>query len=157
MLKTKLTVSTAVLLGLLAGSVQAEIYKIVDENGKVTYTNIPRKGAKKLDLGPASVNTVPASKARAGSSSTPSDFPRIDENTQKKRDDLRKKLLQDELAAEQQRLAEAKKNLTEGEGVRLGGERNYQKYLDRVQGLKDEVTLHEKNVQALQQELGKLN
>ena len=30
---------------------------------------------------------------------------------------------------------------------------NYQKYLDRVQKLKDEVALHEKNVAALQKEL----
>ncbi len=143
------------LLPMLIGVAQADIYKYVDENGRVTYTNIPRKGAKKLDLGPTTVNTVPSSRAKSAPS--PSDFPRVNEDEQKKRDDLRKKLLQDELTAEQQRLADAKKNLEEGKAVRLGNERNYQKYLDRVQGLQDEVTLHEKNVQALQKELGGLN
>ena len=39
------------------------------------------------------------------------------------------------------------------EATRLGDERNYQKYLDRVQGLKDNVALHEKNVEALNKEL----
>lgn len=143
------------LVPMTIGLAQADIYKYVDDSGRVTYTNIPRKGAKKLDLGPTTVNTVPASRPKGAAS--PSDFPRVNEEDQKKRDDLRKKLLQDELAAEQQRLAEAKKNLEEGKAVRMGNERNYQKYLDRVQGLQDEVTLHEKNVQALQKELGGLN
>ncbi len=143
------------LLPMAIGVAQADIYKYVDDSGRVTYTNIPRKGAKKLDLGPTTVNTVPA--ARPKGASAPSDFPRVNGEDQKKRDDLRKKLLQDELATEQQRLTDARKNLEDGKAVRLGNERNYQKYLDRIQGLQDEVTLHEKNVQALQKELGGLN
>ena len=41
---------TALMLPLLA---HAEIYKIVDANGNVTYSNVKIKGAKKLDLEPA--------------------------------------------------------------------------------------------------------
>ena len=40
--------------------------------------------------------------------------------------------------------------------MRLGDERNYQKYLDRIQGLKDNVALHERNVDALRKEISKL-
>jgi len=132
-------------------SAYAEIYKYVDENGRVTYSNVARKGAKKLNLEPAP--SVAGSKPRR-SVATPENFPRVDGETQKKRDNVRQKLLAEELANEQKQLAEARQALKEGEAIRLGGERNYQKYLDRVQKLKDDVTLHEKNVETLQKELG---
>lgn len=131
----------------------AEVFKSVDSGGRVTYSNIPSKNADKVELEP--LNTVPAPPKRK-QVATPADFPKIDAETQKKRDDLRRKILVDELASEQRQLIEAKKALAEGEAVRLGNERNYQKYLDRVQKLKDDVTMHEKNIEALQKELGKL-
>jgi hypothetical protein len=133
----------------LSLSAHAEIYKYVDESGHITYTNIPKKGAKKLNLEPLSIIPFATPKKRAA----PEDFPTVDRATQKKRDNVRRKLLEEELAREQQRLKQAQQALKEGAAVRLGNERNYQKYLDRVQGLKDNVTLHEKNVAALQKEL----
>lgn len=142
--KLKLTILLSAALSL---SAQAEIYKYVDENGRVTYSNIPKKGARKLDLEPLS--TMPGAKPQA----SPNNFPKVDSSTQKKRDDSRRKILEEELAAEEKQLADAKKALAEGEGTRMGDERNYQKYLDRVQKLKDDVAQHEKNVNALQKEL----
>jgi hypothetical protein len=138
---------------LCAPSAQAEIYKYVDKDGHVTYSNVPIKGAKKITLDP--INTVPASRARSEASS-PSDFPKVDSDTQRRRDDTRRKVLEDELAAERKMLEEAKKALAEQEAVRLGNERNYQKFLDRVQPYKDTVTLHEKNIDALQKEIANL-
>ena len=132
----------------LCGAAHAEIYKSVGPDGRVTYSNIPSKGATRLNLEP--LTTVPAPKPKAA---TPANFPKVDSETQKKRDDARRKILEDELAAEEKLLAEAKKNLAEGEATRLGDERNYQKYLDRVQALKDDVTRHEQNLEALKKEL----
>lgn len=128
----------------------AEIYKYVDENGRITYTNIPKKGAKKLDLDPISA-------AKTRNSTGPADFPRVDNQTQKKRDDLRKQILQDELASEEKSLAEAQKALSEGEKTRLGDEANNpRKYLDRIKKLKSNVSLHDKNIAALKKELSQL-
>jgi hypothetical protein len=124
----------------------------VDENGRVTYTNIPRKGAKKLDLEPLSTIPLGVPKKQAA----PAGFPTVDKETQSKRDDVRHKLLEDELSREQAQLEQAKKALKEGEAIRLGSEHNYQRYLDRIQGLKNDVTLHQKNVEALQKELANL-
>lgn len=146
-----------ILLGAgLCFSAHAEIYKIIDANGKITYSNIPTKGAQRLNLEPLS--TVSGGKPRSASvnNSTPANFPKVDGETQKKRDDMRRKLLNDELAAEMKHLGEAKLALSDGENVRLGNERNYQKYLDRVQGLRENVALHEKNIAALQKELANL-
>ena len=137
----------------LAGPVHGEIYKHVDANGRVTYSNMPMKGATKLNLDPLS--TVPAGRPKT-STPSPAGFPKVDNETQKKRDDTRRKILEDELATEEKSLADARKNLADGEQTRLGSERNYQKYLDRIQALKDEVSLHERNVNALKKELGNL-
>jgi Domain of unknown function (DUF4124) len=144
--KLLLLLSTA-----LALPVSADIYKFVDEYGHVTYSNQPAKGGKKLDL--PSLPTVPAVK---GQVATPANFPKVDNKTQRERDDVRRKILEEELTQEAKALADAQQALGDGEAVRLGDERNYQKYLDRVQGLKDSVEQHEKNVNAIKQELSAL-
>ena len=134
---------------MLAGAhAWAEIYKKVDEDGRVTYSNVPSKGAQKLNLEP--LNTVPASKPK---SQSPDNFPRVDSDTQKGRDYKRRQILENELAQEMHQLEEAKKALAEGQDTRLGSERNYQRYLDRVQKLKDTVAEHEKNMDALREEI----
>ena len=128
----------------------AEIYKYVDESGRVTYTNIPKRGSKKLDLDP-----VAAAKTR--SNAGPNTFPRVDVHTQKKRDETRKSILQEELAAEEKLLSDAQQALKDGEIRRVGDEgRNLQKYIERVARLKENVSLHEKNISALRKELGDL-
>ena len=144
----KLRTILLLLAAVNAAPASAEIYKYVDENGRITYTNIPKKGAKKLDLDPISA-------AKTRNSTGPADFPKVDGQTQKKRDDLRKQILQEELSGEEKSLAEAQKSLNEGEKTRLADEANNpQKYLDRIKKLKSNVSLHEKNIAALKKELG---
>lgn len=132
---------------LVALSAQAEIYKFVDENGRVTYTNIPKKGATRLDVGGGSA----PNRANAG----PSSFPKVDSQTQKKRDDMRREILEGELAGEQKALADAQKALKDGEAARLPDETNNpQKYLERVKRLRDSVAAHERNIAAIKKEMG---
>jgi hypothetical protein len=135
---------------MLAGAhAWADIYKKVDEDGRVTYSNVPSKGAQKLNLEP--LNTVPASKPK---SQSPDNFPRVDSDIQKGRDYKRRQILENELAQEMNQLEESRKAVAEGQETRLGDERhNYQKYLDRVQRLKDVVAEHEKNIDALREEI----
>ncbi len=152
------TMKTLALLLLLAcGGVQAAtIYKYVDANGNVTYTNVPIRGAQPIKLNPLS--SYPGGKsggASAGKPAASGGYPSVDANTQKQRDNGRKKILEQELANEAKALDAAKKALADGKATRLGDEaRNYQKYLDRVQKLQDEVTDRQKNVEALRRELG---
>jgi hypothetical protein len=133
----------------------AETCKYVDQDGRITYSNVMVKNAKKLScLGPP---PAPIASVSAPTQPAPSEsFPKVDGETQKKRDNARRKILEEELAHEESLLAEAKQQLAQQEAVRLGDERNYQKYLDRVQVYKDAVALHEKNVTALRQELANL-
>ncbi len=146
--------------GLLALPAWADVYKCVDGEGHVTYTNDKsRASGCKLLASEAPVNSVPS---RTPSSPKPlaapaaGGFPSVSGDQQKARDGERRRILQTELENENASLEAARKALSEGEAVRLGDERNYQKYLDRIQGLKDNVALHERNVDALRKELSKL-
>lgn len=134
--------------------VQAEIYKAVDADGHVTYSSTPIKGGKKLNLEPLPT-MVPQAKA-----TSPADFPKVDEETQKVRDDKRHSILQDELETEQKLLEEARQNLNEvSPEVYMGAEgktyRNMAKYEDKIKELNEQVVLHEKNIAEIKTELSK--
>jgi hypothetical protein len=126
----------------------AEIYKFVDENGNVTYSNMPRPGAKKLNLElpagkPASLENRTGKKRSSTSNATPGYFPRVDPGTQRKRDDMRRQLLVEELDSEQ-------RNLNAAQSAYASGRRQPGADLNR---LLDAVRLHEKNIEMLNKEL----
>lgn len=141
----------------------ADIYKYVDEHGNVNYTNIPGHLPNKAERvviepnPPASVNPANAPGRAKPNIATPAGFPKVDGDTQRKRDDQRHQILENELQAEQKALDDARQALNEGKEVRLGNERNYQKYLDRVKGLQDDVDTHQANLDALQKEISNLH
>ena len=153
------------------GSAQAEIYRCELGNGVVEYNNTLTAGrdknCKKIDL--PQITTIPAPKipatqaggARAASTvtqtaakSSPSDFPKVDASTQKARDTDRRRIIEDELKKEEGKLSELKKDYNSGEPERQGDERNFQKYMDRVQKMKEDIARGESNVGALRKELG---
>lgn len=143
--------SSLLFLAVLAPAAQAEIYKFVDENGLVTYTNMPRPGSKPQmvipDLSkPGKAVPVPApagTPKSGGKIATPSYFPKVDVGTQRKRDDMRRQLLVEELRSEERNLAAAKTAL--GQGSRTPGA--------DVRKLSDAVRMHEKNIEMLNKEL----
>jgi len=157
------------LILLLANPVLADTCKYEDADGRIIYTNIPMKGAKKLSC--FGFDGAPASGARNGKAprtATPADFPRVDSATQKQRDDTRRKVLEDELAAEQKALEQAKKDYAEGEAdpetfkTTIKGKdgkpqtvtrRDVAKFEEKMKKLQENVDLHEKNIQLLQKEL----
>jgi len=142
---------------LVAFSAQADtLYKCTDSDGRSTYTN--QKSSTKnctVLIQDKPVSTFAPPKTRSNTP-TPGDFPKVSPESQKNRDGDRRKILEDEMNNERKKLDEAKKSLAEQESERIGGEKNYQKYLDRVKPYQDEVQLHERNVDALQKELGNL-
>lgn len=150
---------------LLCGSplASAEVYKCVDAEGRVTYTNDrgAARSCKQLSQD-QSVSTMPAPTARPQSNSgnasgaAASSFPRVSPDAQRARDDSRRQVLDKELATEEASLGEARKALTEQESIRNGDERNYQRVLDRLQPYKDKVELHERNIEALKREISNL-
>ncbi len=170
---------------------QTTIYKHVDENGRVTYTNKPMKGATVLELDP--ITTIPATPALAIAPAPAAkavatlerlDKPAvaaptlasIDANVQKRRDNDRRKILEEELTREEDSLAEARASISqeqqnptlvaavrtmqttaEPSPAQLAEMRsNIEKASGRIRGLQSTVGEHEKNIEALKKELGAL-
>lgn len=155
---------------LVASPAIADTCKYEDADGRVIYSNMPMKGAKKiacfgLDGGPpASGSGSSGSRApRASQTPTPAGFPRVDSGTQRARDDTRRSILQEELAVEQKALEQAKKDYAEGEAnpetfrsAKGKTMRNMAKFEEKMKKLQDAVDLHEKNIQMLQKELSNI-
>ena len=80
---------------------------------------------------------------------------RVEAGQQRVRDDERRRVLQTELRQAEERLGAAQREFAAGQ-ERRGDERNYQKYLDRMAELKDNIARHEADVQALKREISKL-
>jgi hypothetical protein len=115
------------------------------------------KGCRTLEGAPITIvqavkaRPIPpaASGARAGAS-------RVDPAEQKARDSDARRILEGELAREQERLAAMQKDYNNGEPDRLGDERNYQKYLDRIADMKAAIARKENDIAAIKRELAKL-
>ena len=81
---------------------------------------------------------------------------RVDPAAQRQRDSDARRILDDELRREEDRLAQQKREFNNGEPERRGDERNFQNYLDRVAQMKAALVRTEADIAALKRELAKL-
>lgn len=144
----------------------SDIYLCIDEQGNKSYQNVGSgKGCKRVDVGP--VLSMPAPRLPAGRSAmqpaveerasvSPASFPRVDRDTQRTRDSDRRRILEDELKAEEDRLARLRTEFNNGEPERRGDERNYALYQERIQRLREDIARVETNVGALRREIALL-
>lgn len=180
-----------------SAAAETTIYKLVDDSGRVTYSNKPMKGAMVMELEPLTTLPTPPAVIAAKSSLAPdaakpevrtavatvspaaplrASLASIDVQTQKRRDDARRRILEDELAKESQALQDARDALAKEqrnpallEAVRLAQNAvdpspaqqqqfrdNIDKASGRIRGVQATIAEHEKNVEALQKELGAL-
>jgi hypothetical protein len=160
----------AVSLLLMVSSASAQIYRC-DNNGVIDYNNnvVSAKNKSCTVASLPNITTIPApvlpkgagASGSTGSSpqksatatSSPSGFPKVDSGTQKARDNDRAAILDEERRKESAKLQELKKEFNNGEPERRGDERNYQKYLDRLEKLKEDIQRSETNVKSLDREL----
>jgi hypothetical protein len=152
------------LLALLALplSVRADtLYRCQMPDGRTTYTN--QKNSKNCEVisqdKPVSTFSAPPQKPRQA---TPADFPRVNGDQQKTRDNDRRAILDQELANEQKNLDAAKKDLAEQENLIMPDERlqgggvQGSKKDARIQSYRDKVQLHERNIESIRREIGNL-
>lgn len=143
----------------------SDIFMCVDEQGNKSFQNVGSgKGCKRVDVGP--VLSVPATRQPARSSVqpaveerasvSPASFPRVDRDTQRTRDSDRRRILEDELKAEEDRLARLRTEFNNGEPERRGDERNFALYQERIQRLREDIGRVETNVGALRREIALL-
>jgi hypothetical protein len=128
-----------------------EIFKCRNEQGQVTYTNDRRQAEKqKCELVTRQQVNVAPPQARSPT------FPRESAHDSVNARLRQREILEGELASERDALTRARQALAEQEAVRTGEERNYARVQERLQPFKDTIENHEKNIQALQRELGNL-
>ena len=148
-----LTVACLLCLSAFDAAAQG-VFVCTQPNGVREYRNTGDvRGCRKLDN--ESLSSIPAPASVMQAKADPS-FPRIDTQTQKRRDQDRLQILTDEIKAEEAKLADLKKEYQNGEPERLGSERNYAKYQERVATMKDDIARTEKNIEALKREIGNL-
>ena len=181
---------------------QTTIYKFVDDYGHVTYSNKPMKGAVVLDLEPLTlVPGVPAPKivpaidrAEAPKAdAAKADVDKLDvvksdvkpvvtatlavePQLQKRRDNDRRRILEDELSREEQSLSDVRDSISQEQtnptlvaAVKMAQaaqdpspmqmaemRANIDKASGRIRGLQATAAEHEKNIEALKKELGAL-
>lgn len=159
--RSRLAVAASLLFALSGQALANTLYKCVGPDGRTTYTN--QKTQMKCEIlsqdKPVSTFSPPPARPRQP---TPGDFPRVDGEQQKARDNDRRAILEQELANEQKNLEAAKKELAAQENTVLpeeriaGGGIQGGKREERVRPYRDRVQLHERNVEAIRKELGNL-
>jgi membrane-bound lytic murein transglycosylase len=150
-----LLVAVLALGGAASALAQSATYRCVDVNGRSTYTNVKEEmTGKKCTVVSREVSVVPAPPPPPSRpAAAPKPTARVDANTQRNRDETRRKILQEELDAAEKSLAEAKQKLAAQESIRSGDEKNYQRVLDRLKPFQEEVERQEQNVTSLKREL----
>ena len=153
-------------------SAQSVVYRCVDKEGRVLYTDTNTGNCKVVDSiisgaisappassrPPAAAN--PAVTMRQGAArpaaASPANFPRVDGAAQRARDDDRRAILDEELRAEDKKLADLRRDFNNGEPERQGNEKNYAKYQERVAQMREDIGRAEKNVEAIKREIANI-
>lgn len=133
------------------------VFVCVQPNGTREYRNNgDMRGCRRLDLETISTIPAPPGNQQAKAAAIDPSFPRIESQLQKRRDQDRLQILTEEVRTEESRLSELRREYQNGEPERLGSERNYAKYQERVAQMKDDIQRTEKNIEALKREIGNL-
>lgn len=121
----------AALFSLLSTTALAQIYECIDNRGNHSYSEVPNgKNCRHASNLGGNFSTTPAYKPVSSSTIATSNDTKSTTANQPKASDI---------AKARQNLAEAQKALEEGKKIRLGNERNYVRYQERIKGLEDVV------------------
>ncbi len=116
------------------------------------------KGCRTIENAPITIVAPPKPRPLAGtpsSASRPGEA-RVDPGEQRARDSDARRILDAELKREEDALAALQKDYNNGAPERRGEERNFQKYLDRVEEMKSAIARKQADVAAIRRELAKM-
>jgi len=121
------------------------IYKHVDADGSITFTNRPIKGAQTIRSTPNSSGSQTIAAMR------PAHFPKVGVHAQQKRDVQRRQILENELAEEMKFFSETRRFISQ-----LSDGQETQQQKDRMRRLHNKLQRHESNIASLKKELERL-
>jgi hypothetical protein len=148
---------------------QAQVYRcpgqVLTYTDQLTAQQAKERGCTALERGPITVvqggkpRPVPGAKSPASEAApaTPrAADSKVAASEQRERDTDARRILDGELKREESKLAELKKEFNNGEPERQGGERNYAKYQERVEEMKQAIARKEADIAAIRKELGNM-
>ena len=125
---------------------QANIYKHVDKDGNITFTNRRIPNAEKISIASYSRNSE-SNSIRLQSNGN---APRVKDKMQKERDTVRRQILQKELMSEEKHFTETQTYLEQSSNTEANNSQ------EKIVQLKNKLFLHQRNITALKKELARL-
>jgi hypothetical protein len=124
---------------------------------EITDKEAKERGCRTIEGAPITI-VSPPKRAPVPAASGPSkgEGNKVDAKEQRARDSDARAILEAELKREEEALAALQKEFNNGEPERQGNERNYQRYLDRVEEMRNAIARKQADVAALRRELSKL-
>jgi septal ring-binding cell division protein DamX len=149
-----------------AGAQTAPVYRCpgppIEYTDQITPQQAQARNCRTIENAPVTIvaptNPRPVAAGTPPSASAQASRPgaRVDPADQRARDSDARKILESELQKEEAALAGLQKEFNNGEPDRLGSERNYQRYLDRVEEMRAAIARKQADIAAVKRELAKL-
>jgi hypothetical protein len=127
-----------------------------DYKNTITAKEAERLGCKKIEGAPVTIIQMTKPRGAGPVPAATGSGVRVDPNAQRARDSDARRILENELKTEQDRLAAMQKDFNNGQPERLGDEKNFQKYIDRVADMRAAIARKETDIAAIQREIKKL-
>ena len=129
-----------------------------DYKNTISAKEAEKLGCKKIEGAPITI--IQMTKPRPGGTAAPAAVGgsgvRVDPVAQRARDSDARRILEGELKTEQDKLDAMQKDFNNGQPERLGDEKNYQRYIERVEEMRAAITRKQSDVAALRREIQKL-
>lgn len=139
--RTLLILLALILLGYLPKAIAGtDIYKHVDKDGNITFTNRPINNAQKFSVASFSRNTE----------GLQPNSPRAKDPIQKERDAMRRQILRKELVAEEKLFTDTQNFLEQ-----ISNPHESNTHQEKAVQLRNKLFLHQRNIYALRKELAR--
>jgi hypothetical protein len=169
MLRPSLALGLAVAVSGAAAQSSRPVYRCpgppVLYTDAISAAEADKRGCRTIEAAPITIiqgprPAAPATKPGAApgpgaAASRPADQ-RVSPADQRSRDSDARRILEAELKREEEKLGALQREFNNGEPERRGDERNYQRYVDRVEEMKAGIARKESDIAAIKRELAKL-
>ena len=127
-----------------------------DYKNTISAKEADRLGCKRIEGAPVTIMQMTKPRTAAPVPASAGSAARVDAVAQRARDSDARRILEAELKTEEDKLAVMQKEFNNGQPERQGNEKNYQKYLDRVEEMRAAIARKQNDVAAIQREIKKL-
>jgi hypothetical protein len=125
-----------------------------DYRNTITAREAEKMGCRRVEGAPVTViqSTRPRTGTATTTTATTASGVKVDPVAQRARDSDARRILESELKNEETKLAAMEKEFNGGQPERLGDEKNYQKYLDRVAEMRSAIERKQIDIAALRRD-----